>query len=752
MVEHPTRKDNILDLFLTSNPSLVNRVTTTPPLTAEADHDVVFIDVNTRAFIPKRPSPRYIYKKADWDAMRKHLEDYKLPAESVQAQWDHLEDTIVGLMKKFIPRKIPRGQKHKPWITCEIINTIHRRNRAYEKWKQTNSPETHQKFLTLRSVCQKRLRKAHQDYLDNIFNLENNSEPDKATVTKRFWTFVKSKKKDSCSIAPLRSEGVLVSDSKGKANILNKQYCSVFSKNNSSAVPSKGPSDAPTLGNIVVSETGVLQLLKKLKPNKASGPDNISPRVLKELAEQLSKPLSELFQHSITTGDVPHQWKKATVAPVFKKGDRNSAANYRPVSLTAVCCKLCEHIIAKSIVEHLEKNNLLTDTQHGFRKKRSCESQLILFVDELARSMCEGNQIDIAVMDFSKAFDVVPHKRLLSKLDFYGIRDKTLLWIESFLSDRTQQVVVEGEFSETAPVTSGVPQGSVLGPILFLVFINDMPECVKSRCRLFADDSIIYRSVNNDNDAADLQNDLNALHKWESDWGMSFNPSKCHILHVTRKKKRLNHTYHLKGSALESVSDATYLGVEISDNLSWHKQCNKVAAKGNKTLGFIKRNIRSPFRSTKEHAYRALVRPTVEYASAVWSPYQSELKYNIERVQRRAARFTARKYGYKDSVTDMLKDLSWETLEQRRLKARVVMSYRIVHGLVMIPDEQFIPTSVCTRGHNLKFHQIFARTNYYMYTFFPSVIPLWNSLPDNVASARNLEDFKEKLAEVHLSS
>ena len=686
--------------------------------------------------------------------MREQLKTYKLPNAPVQIQWDHLESTIVGVMKKFIPMKIPRAQKHKPWITRDIIQTVHRRNRAFAEWKNSKSPEIHEKFIKLRSECQKKIRKARQDYLDTILNLESDdceAGNEKNKANKRFWTFIKSNKKDSCSVAPLRSEGVLVSDSKGKANILNSQYCSVFTKDEPTVLPSKGPSAAPSLPNIIVTENGVLNMLRKLKPNKAAGPDMISPRVLKELAEPLSKPLTTLFQHSISSGSVPRQWKTATVSPVFKKGDRNSAANYRPVSLTAVCCKMCEHIIAKSIVEHLEHNDLLTDYQHGFRKERSCETQLITFVDELAKNLCDGNEIDIAVMDFSKAFDVVPHRRLLYKLNHYGIRDNTLSWIDSFLSNRSQRVVVDGESSETAPVTSGVPQGSVLGPILFLTFINDMPDCVQSRCRLFADDSIIYRSVNGDDDAAILQRDLDALHKWETDWGMKFNPSKCHILHVSRKKQPSTHTYHLKGSVLETVRDATYLGVEISSDLSWHKQCNKVAAKGNKTLGFIKRNVRTSSQSTKEYAYNTLVRPTVEYSSSVWSPHQKDPKYTIERVQRRAARYVTRRYERTDSVTDMLQQLKWDTLEQRRLKARVTMGYRVVHRLVKISDAQLIPTTVCTRGHKQKFKQLPARTNYYKHTFFPSVIPLWNALPDTVASASSLDEFKAKLADVQLS-
>ena len=688
-----------------------------------------------------------MYKKADWDGMKSKLTNYSLPVASVQVQWDHLEGTIVDLMNKFIPKKVPRAPKHKPWITREIISMIHRRDRAHTNWKQTKSAQQHQKFKLLRSQCQNRIRNAQQNYLDTIFNLEENN----IQSNKRFWTFIKSKKKDSCSVAPLRTEGgVLISDAIGKANILNNQYASVFTKDNVGDVPSKGISTSPTLPDIIITEKGVLKMLKKLNPNKAAGPDKISPRVLKELAEPVCRPLTTLFQHSINTGTVPRQWKTACVSPVFKKGDRSSAANYRPVSLTAVCCKLCEHVIAKAIVQHLEQNNLLSDLQHGFRKKRSCESQLILFVDELAKSLCDGNQIDIAVMDFSKAFDVVPHKHLLYKLRYYGVCGNTLAWIESFLSHRSQTVVVDGESSETAPVTSGVPQGSVLGPILFLVFINDMPDCVESRCRLFADDSIIYRPVNSQADAEGLQKDLDALQKWETDWGMSFNPTKCNILHVSRKKKQQPYEYHLKGSVLEAVDDATYLGVNISKDLSWNKQCHKVAAKGNRTLGFIKRNIKTSSSRTREYAYKMLVRPTVEYSSSVWCPHQSEVKYTVERVQRRAARFVTRRYERTDSVSSMLKDLSWETLEQRRLKARVVMGHRIIHKLVMIPDEQLVPTTVHTRGHDKKFKQLAARTNYYKHSFFPSLIPLWNSLPDQLASEENPDRFKAMLSDTYL--
>ena len=209
-------------------------------------------------------------------------------------------------------------------------------------------------------------------------------------------------------------------------------------------------------------EFQAIELLSSLNPNKAAGPDCISSRILKALADELYRPLAALYQNSLNSGLVPNQWKSALVTPIFKKGDKHNPANYRPVSLTSICCKVLEHIVAKALLCHLESNKILIENQHGFRHSRSCETQLLMFVDELLRSMSKGMQINVVIMDFSKAFDMVPHNSLLVKLSGYGIQDKMLDWIGSFLSDRSQRVVVEGEQSDPAPVTLGCLRGLFL--------------------------------------------------------------------------------------------------------------------------------------------------------------------------------------------------------------------------------------------------------------------------------------------------
>ena len=263
----------------------------------------------------------------------------------------------------------------------------------------------------------------------------------------------------------------------------------------------------PLMPDIKISEAGILNLLKNLIPKKAAGPDRIKPVILQELRVDLAPIIKVLFERSLESGAVPLIWNSANVSPIFKKGDKSTAANYRPISLTCILCKVMEHIIASNLVRHLDSNGLKYDLQHGFRERRSCETQLISLIEDLGRKTSQGKQTDLILLDFSNAFDKVNHSKLIMKLHSYGIRSATLRWIQAFLGNRRQKVVVEGEESDSAPVTSGVPQGSVLGPILFLVNINDLPDDIVSQVRLFADDTAIYLTLENKSDSDKLQRD-----------------------------------------------------------------------------------------------------------------------------------------------------------------------------------------------------------------------------------------------------
>ena len=556
------------------------------------------------------------------------------------------------------------------------------------------------------------------------------------------------------------------------ANILNSQFQSVFTPKSPlklsqlaymsvqdlsdrgvidpSQVQGESLSSTPHMESISISVNGIAKLLKDLNPHKAAGPDQIKPLVLQRLRDTIASVLQVIFQRSLDTGRVPKDWSTAFVCPLFKKGDTSLASNYRPISLTCILCKVLEHIVTTNIVSHMDKYNLLYDLQHGFRSKRSCETQLVTLIEDLMRNCTAGSQTDLVLLDFSKAFDKVSHQKLLLKLHRYGIRGPTLRWIQAFLSDWTQTVVLENEKSNTVPVTSGVPQGSVLGPILFLIYINDLPDSTKSKVRLFADDTAIYLAVSSLEDAQILQQDLDHLHDWELEWDMEFNPSKCVVIHVTRSRTLIPSQYLLHGQVLESVAGSKYLGVEISSNLLFNNHIQNITTSASRSLGFLRRNIRSQNPALREMAYKTLVRPIVEYSSTVWSPNTDQNIDKLEMIQRRAARWTLHNYSTYASVTEMLQSLSWRSLEQRRSDSRLCLFYKIIHGLVAIDLPPYVvhPLRILRNSHPLCFRQIQTTADYYKYSFYPLAIVQWNRLPSHIALLPTFDSYKRVVCAV----
>ena len=500
------------------------------------------------------------------------------------------------------------------------------------------------------------------------------------------------------------------------------------------------------------------KLLDNLKPNKASGPDNIQARFLRVTSDQLSPALILIFQASIEQGVVPNDWRHAKVAPLYKSGksNRSKAVNYRPVSLTCICSKVMEHIVCSNLMSHLDDHNILTDLQCGFRQKRSCETQLLATINDISKSLDRGRQIDCILLDFSKAFDKVSHAHLLLKLEHYGVQGKALNWIRAFLENRTQEVVVKGENSDTVAVTSGVPQGTVLGPALFLVYINDLPQCVGSTPRLFADDCILYRDVSTHQDAAALQGDLTSLQDWEKMWLMEFAEDKCKVLRITRKTSRniILHNYEIHGHFLESVEEGKYLGVTLQHKLSFTPHVNNTIKKAASIRQFLQRNLRGCSREVKETGYKTFVRPVLEYASTAWDPVgKSTLRHSLEAEQNRAARFVVGDFRRSSSITAILNQLQWQSLAERRARARAVMMYKILNDLVVVPRDFLAssPTPSVTRGAPLKLLIPQARTDIYRTGFVVSSSMLWNRLPPAVSQAGSIDTFRGQLALVRLT-
>ena len=382
------------------------------------------------------------------------------------------------------------------------------------------------------------------------------------------------------------------------------------------------------------------------------------------------------------TGEIPKEWSLANICPLFKKSDRSLARNYRPVSLTCVPCKLLEHIVCSNIMAHLDEYKLLSDRQHAFRKGHSCETQLTTVINDWAKILDNRGQVDTFILDFEKAFDTPPHELLKSKLFRYGIGGKSLKWIDFFLCFRKQQVVVNGVKSDWAPVLLGVPQGTVLGPLLSSLYINDISSDIESEIRLFALMTV-------------------------------FVIVKLRMKKTRKRIKKIHASYTLEGIDLGNVERIKYLGVTITSDLRWNTHVCNVCTKANRTLEFLRRNLYSCPREVKEAAYKGLVRPVLDYGSSVWDPPGVVLQEELESVQKRAARFVTGNCNYETgSMTGILGQLKWESLKKRRKDNRLILLYKGLKGKASLPTDDFIPKPRCCRNqHSMAFQTPIANTD-----------------------------------------
>ena len=433
----------MLDLVFTTNTSLVKNVTTTPGL---SDHDIVLVDSITKPYYPPQKLRKcYVYSKANWDDLKmachclsENICDMYQQGVDTKVLSEKFKTSLLSAIDKHIPSKRQRPRHSVPWFNRTLRRLVRRKQRRHRKAKRS---EDWKNYRFIQKECKRQFRRAEWSYVNNFIEegLSNNN-------CKPFWNYVKSKKQDNVGVSPLKSKGSLHSDGKSKAEILLSQFSSVFTRDSdSTSLPTVSRNIRDSIADLHIQEEGVLKLLRNLNINKASGPDSLPNRILKDCALELAPAVTAIFQSSIDSGQLPDDWTNANIAPVFKKGDRHLPENYRPVSLTSVLSKLLEHIVCKHMLVHLEKHKVLTSLNHGFRSGFSCETQLAVTIDDFVRNFDRSIHTDVAILDFSKAFDTVPHRKLLHKLNAYGIRGKLHTWISSFLCNRRMRVVVDGE-------------------------------------------------------------------------------------------------------------------------------------------------------------------------------------------------------------------------------------------------------------------------------------------------------------------
>ena len=416
---------------------------------------------------------------------------------------------------------------------------------------------------------------------------------------------------------------------------------------------------------------------------------------------------------------------------------------------TTVVCKVFEGFVRDSLYNHFIENNLLSDNQFGFCKGRSCVTQLLVTIDEWMKHLDDNIPVDAIYLDFHKAFYSVPHKRLINKVKGYGVKGKVLNWVEDFLSDRKQYCSVNGKKSDTVPVTSGVPQGSVLGPTLFIYFINDLPDVVDEQIKIFADDTKAYTPIRNVNDNLNLQKCLDSLVSWCEKWLLPFNSKKCKVLHLGHNNN--NFQYKIREGGVTRELDKTVvekdLGVQVDDNLKFNQHMLDTTKKSRNIAAMIMRTISFKTPEIMVPLFKALVRPILEYANPVWCPHTKKDIEALERVQRH---YTKRLVGMKDlSYSQRLAILNLPSLEFRRMRGDLIETYKILtniydplttHSLLTMST-----TNHLTGSNSFKLFKGRTNTKHYHIFFTNIIINLWNSLPEKVVSADSLNSFKNQI-------
>ena len=423
-------------------------------------------------------------------------------------------------------------------------------------------------------------------------------------------------------------------------------------------------------------------ILDKLDEFKVSSPDNVPSIFYKRLSSIISLPLSILFNKSLREGVYPSAWKISNVTPVYKSGKKSDVCNYRPISILSAASKVFERIIFNKVYNHVR--DFITPAQHGFVTGKSTLTNLLEFATQITDSILNGGQLDVIFTDFSKAFDHVPHGLLLLKIQNFGIKSNMLRWFRSYLSGRTQVVTIGGGRSNGFTPSSGVPQGSILGPLMFLLFINDLPDVFSSTCSLFADDNKLFRKIENAADGVCLQSDISSFSMWCVDNELSLNPKKCSVLSITNKPQPIDYNYYIDDNTIDKKPSKLDLCVKFNTKHSFNDHFNEVTKKCYQLIGFL-------FRSTQHFKrpesliklYYAYVRSRLEYCSTVWNPYYDKYKEQLEKVQRKFTRMLYYKFKWpKQDYSTRLIRLKMKSLETRRLELDEMVLYKLVHGKI----------------------------------------------------------------------
>ena len=736
---------------------MVKNVTVSPPVSTN-DHCTISLELSfhtTKSHTYERTM--WDFKHANFDLFRNCLKEcnwqecflYRDSIDDVTEAWT---SKLLSIAKETIPNKKVRMRPNdKPWYNNALRQLCRKKDRSFANAKKLNTIDMWNKYKIDRNKYFNDVSETKNKYNNEKYKLLANED----NSSKKWWSLIKRVQKSNDlmeTIPPLDTDGDILTDDKEKAEAFNNFFQKASTLDETNALL---PDDIfifqHGLPDIEITDQDVIDQIKALDTSKSYGPDLVSPRFLKEGCHELAESLVTLFNMSLDQCKVPKTWKMANVVPIHKKDAKNVVNNYRPVSLLSSVGKIMERIIFKHVYNYFRENFVISAFQSGFLPGRSTVTQLLEVYHEFCKAVDDGKEIRVVFLDISKAFDKVWHGGLIYKLKKCGIHGRLLEWFKDYLKDRLQRVIINGQFSEWVKILAGVPQGSVLGPLLFLIFIDDIVHAVThSRIRLFADDTCLFLEIDDRKQSAYFINeDLKNIGEWSHQWLVNFSPPKTKSLIISNKHNaHLNPQVQLFGQNIEEVESHVYLGLRFSKNLRWKHHIHDITQKARKKLNLMVPLKYKLDRKSLEIMYRSFVLPSIEYANVVWGGSYDNDIMKLEIIHVDAMRLitgaTAR-----SNIANLYEECNWMSVKDRIDNASLVMMYKVLNGLMPTYLSDLVQHEEEHRPYNFRKRKVLkeslCRLDIFSRSFFPRVSKLWNNLSHNIQSAASLEEFKSKL-------
>ena len=735
-------KGNILDLIITnSEDSIRDLVIHSCGHRIISDHFTFTFRLSASAPSSSRSSPIYVYDypKADYNSLCSFLIDFDftscLLSHDVDSVWNSIKSAIYEGINLFIPRVRLRRHQYPRWYTPELRHLSKCLHTLRKKVSKKPTSYLRIKLEQQTSALSDKIQSAKSLYESQLVaNCAGN-------CNSKIYDYIRSLSNNSSIPSTVFLNSSSATTDLEKANLFNSFFHSVYNPSQSGTLPlpsSEPIVSYPSIANISFTELEVFSALSSLDPAKSMGVDRIGSKILKQCASALYIPLHHLFSLSISNHAIPLEWKHHSITPIFKSGERSSVSNYRPVSLLCIASKVLERLIYNYLSKFIISNDIISQFQFGFLKYRSTTQQLLVFLDRVYHILNSNDACDVIYLDFKKAFDTVPHLELLSKIWNIGITGNVWLWIREYLTNRVQHVSINGCNSAILPVLSGVPQGSILGPLLFLIFINDLPQYVRySLSLLFADDTKCLSPISSILDCQLLQSDLDQLSTWSSEWRLLFNESKCSLLSFTSSSSRNASNlfpYYINNREVVACAYHKDLGITMSNDLSWSKHTTQITCNAYRILGLLRRSFSAiSSTATKKRLYVSLVRSQLLYGSQIWKPALIKDIRSLEQIQRRATKFILNdnSLDYKSRLMKLhllplmmtleLQDILFfvRSLKQSGLQCS---SFNILQYISF-------STNPTRSGSHRKLIQPIVKTTRHKNFYFNRFPLLWNSLP-----------------------